>query len=135
MTGSDIEAMLQQAKLILYNEGKVAGNGLAVYQADNFSNALCQAIERIRTYGQTNVKQIVTCFVKMSEHNFKSVSGKEIVPFSFLDVSAEGQVLFDLKSEEATQFIDGLQNDYDKQLFLYMGIATNQYKLQSNEAE
>lgn len=135
MTGSDIEAMLQQAKLILYNEGNVAGNGLAVYQADNFSRALCQAIERIRTYGQTNVKQIVTCFVKMSEHNFKSVSGKEIVPFRFLDVSAEGQVLFDLKSEEATQFIDGLQNDYDKQLFLYMGIATNQYKLQSNEAE
>ena len=41
--------------------------------------------------------------------------------------SDESQPVFDLKSEQVTEFISNLDSDYDKQLFLYMGIATNQY--------
>lgn len=128
MTGSDIEAILQRAKLILYHAGETSKNDSPVYNVKAFRKAFCKAISETRTYGQTNAKQIVECFAKLSEYNFRSVSKHEIVPFRFLDMTSdESQPVFDLKSEQVTEFISNLDSDYDKQLFLYMGIATNQY--------
>ena len=106
---------------------------LVVYNVNTFRKAFCKAIAETRTYGQTNVRQIVECYTKLSEYNFRSVSSKEIVPFRFLDISSdEKQPIFDLKSEKVTEFISQLDSDYDRQLFLYMGIAINQY-IKKNE--
>lgn len=133
MTGSDIEAILQRAKLIMYNAGEISKNDLPVYGTNSFRKALGKAISELRTYGQTNVKQIVECYVKLSEYNFRSVSKREIVPFRFFDMAADkNRPLFDLKSEQANEFMSNLNADYDKQLFLYMGIAVNQYVERKN---
>ena len=133
MTGSDIEAILQRAKLIMYHTGETSKNDSPVYNVNTFRKAFCKAIVETRTYGQTNVRQIVECYTKLSEYNFRSVSSKEIVPFRFLDISSdEKQPIFDLKSEKVTEFISQLDSDYDRQLFLYMGIAINQY-IKKNE--
>ena len=133
MTGSDIEAILQRAKLIMYHTGETSKNDSPVYNVNTFRKAFCKAIAETRTYGQTNVRQIVECYTKLSEYNFRSVSSKEIVPFRFLDISSdEKQPIFDLKSEKVTEFISQLDSDYDRQLFLYMGIAINQY-IKKNE--
>lgn len=128
LTGSDIADIIQRAKLILYNTGKVAKGNTPIYQASAFCDALYAAIDEARTYGQTNAKQIVECYVKLSEYNFRSVSGKEIVPFRFLDLAAdENQPLFDLASDEVATYISSLSSEYDRQLFLYMGIGINQF--------
>lgn len=138
MTGSDIEAIIQQAKLIVYNEGGTSKDNSPVYNTINFRKAICKAIVETRTYGQTNTKQIVECFAQLSEYNFISVSDNEIVPFRFFDTSAEnGQPLFDLKSNNAKAHLNNMSHEYDKQMFIYMGIAINQYlqKEKSNSVE
>lgn len=134
MTGSDIEAIIQRAKLIMYNEGRISKKDLPVYQATNFREALHKAISETRTYAQTNTKQIAECFAQLSEYNFLSVSDNEIVPFRFFDTSVEqGEPLFDLKSNDAEEHISNLPTEYDKQLFIYIGIAVNQY-LKKNDS-
>lgn len=128
MTGSDIEAIIQRAKLIIYNKGLVSKNDMPVYNAKIFKEAIIEAISETRTYAQTNTKQIVECFAQLSEYNFVSVSQNEIVPFRFFDVSAEkDQPKFNLSSSDATEHINGMKQEYDKQLFIYIGIAVNQY--------
>lgn len=128
MTGSDIEAIIQRAKLIVYNEGKISKNVSPIYNTKIFREAICKAISETRTYGQTNAKQIVECFAQLSEYNFISVSRNEIVPFSFFDTSAEkNHLMFDLKSHDATKHIGNMSQKYDKQMFIYIGIAVNQY--------
>ena len=128
MTGSDIEAIIQRAKLIVYNEGKIPKNDMPIYNAKVFHEAICKAITETRTYAQTNTRQIVECFTQLSEYNFISVSGNEIVPFRFIDTYAEkDQCIFDLKSSEVTEHINKMSQEYDKQMFLHIGIAINQY--------
>lgn len=129
VTGSDIEAIIQCAKLNMYVGGMTsADDGSPVYNAAHFREALYRAFDETRTYGQTNARQIALCYAKMAENNFRPVSGSEIVPFRLFDQTAEnGQPLLDMKSEMARQHLDGMDNDYDRQLFLYMGIAVNQF--------
>lgn len=125
MTVSDTEAIIQRAKLIIYNEGKIPQNE---YNAKAFHEAIYKAITETRTYTQTNTRQIVECFTQLSEYNFISVSGNEIVPFRFINMYAEkDQFIFDLKSSEVTEHINNMSQEYDKQMFLHIGIAINQY--------
>jgi SpoVK/Ycf46/Vps4 family AAA+-type ATPase len=128
MTGSDIEAVIQRAKLIIYNNGQFSKKESPVFTASNFRRALHQALTETRTYSQTNAKQIAECFTKLSEYNFQPVSKNEIVPFYFYNSSVEpSQDPFELKSEKVAKHLCTLLTEYDRQLFLYIGISVNQY--------
>lgn len=128
MTGSDINAIIQRAKLILYNSGMFSKKDSPVFRASDYREALKTAISEMRAYSQTDAKKVFECYAQMAEKNFVSVSGNEIVPFCFFDSFADGDTpLFDIKSENAREHQSHLTSLYDKQLFLYVGIGVNQY--------
>lgn len=129
MTGSDIESIIQRAKLIVFNSHKISGTGSPIYPSDEFKKAIEQAITETRTYAQTNAKQIVECYAQLAEYNFVPVSGNEIVPFRFLNPSQDSsQPPFCLESEEVDKHLNKhLEHEYDRQLFMFVGIASNYY--------
>lgn len=135
MTGSDIEAIVERAKLILYNKvGALSKSSSCVYQTEDFRRALYQAIADIRTYAQTNARQVAECFVQLSEYNFHAVSEQVTVPFEYFDFTIdEEEEPFDLKSEKAEKYMNDLPSEYDRQLFLYIGLAVNQYMSKSKK--
>lgn len=135
MTGSDIEAIIERTKLIMYNRKSVNTNvSSCVYDLSDFRDALFEALAEIRTYGQTNARQVAECFAQLSEYNFHSVSLKEVIPFRFFDSNAEkNKPLFNLKSDLVKEHLSKLETEYDRQLFLYLGLAANQYLTRKSE--
>ena len=133
MTGSDIEAIVERAKLIMYYRGQTEQRrGHAVYSTAPFRDAICTAISEIKTYGQTNARNVANCYVQLSEHNFSPVSDEIVVPFDYLDITRleDDGLPFDLWSEGdngAVDYYRHLQTKYDQQLFCYVGMAVNQY--------
>lgn len=129
MTGSDIDAIIQRAKLELYHDHKTSKNSTeSIYGAGEFREALILALKETRTYGQTNARQIAECYAQLAEYNFIPVSGNEVAPFRFIETSPEEEVApFDLKSEESINHCNELKSEYDKQLFLFVGLAVNKY--------
>lgn len=137
MTGADIEAVINRAKLILYHEKKISPRSASyVYSKEAFRSALYQALSETRTYGQTNAKQIAECFALLSEYNFQPVSGNAVVPFDFFDPTVgSDKPMFNLQSEMAKIHMEKLNSEYDRQLFLYTGLSINQYLKKNRKTE
>lgn len=131
MTGSDIEAIIERAKLIMfYDNNANTRHSQYVYEENKFKAALLKAIDEIKTYGQTNARNVALCFSQLAEYNFTPVSERVIVPFEFYEIAnaEEGEKLpFDLTSEKATDYRNSLLTDYDREMFRYLGMAVNQY--------
>lgn len=131
MTGSDIEAIIERAKLIMFYENNAdTHHSQYVYGENKFKAALLKAIDEIKTYGQTNARNVALCFSRLAEYNFTPVSERVIVPFEFyemLDSENEEKLPFDLISEKAENYRNTLLTDYDREMFRYLGMAVNQY--------
>lgn len=131
MTGSDIEAIIERAKLIMFYENNAdAHHSQYVYGEHKFKAALLKAIDEIKTYGQTNARNVALCFSQLAEYNFTPVSEKVIVPFEFYEIAnaEDGEKLpFDLTSDKAKDYQNSLLTDYDREMFRYLGMAVNQY--------
>lgn len=131
MTGSDIEAIIERAKLIMFYENNAdTHNAQYVYGENKFKDALLKAIDEIKTYGQTNARNVALCFSRLAEYNFTPVSERVIVPFKFYEMpdrENEEKCPFDLTSEKAKDYRNSLLTDYDREMFRYLGMAVNQY--------
>lgn len=131
MTGSDIEAIIERAKLIMFHESNAnIHNSQYVYGENKFEVVLLKAIDEIKTYGQTNARNVALCFSQLAEYNFTPVSEKVIVPFEFYEIpnAEDGEKFpFDLTSEKARNYRNSLLTDYDREMFRYLGMAVNQY--------
>lgn len=133
MTGADITAIIQRAKLKMFNERGIDTKKSPVYDSNKFKEAMVAAIGEQKTYSQTNAKQVFECYAKLAENNFTPVSEQEIAPFQFFDPFAEGDSPFiNLEDNDVVGHYEDL-SEYDKQLFFYVAVGVNQYlKRQDN---
>lgn len=134
MTGADITAIIQRAKLKMFNEGEIDTKESPVYISENFKKAMVTAIGEQKTYSRTNAKKVFECYAKLAENNFTPVSEQEIAPFQFFDPFAKDDSPFiDLTDQTVIEHYGKLSNEYDRQLFFYVAVGVNQYlKRQDN---
>ncbi len=134
-TGADISSVIDKAKNIYINKG-YSSSGMFVFESEKYLECLRDAISETRTYGETNLDDIVRCFVQLKTNNFFSASSDIVMPFEGYDEiryslqrrrqqtgeSVEPE-LYSLADEH--QFIAG-KCIYDKQLYISIRNALNQ---------
>lgn len=133
-TGADIASLIEKAKNIYINEcGKNSGE--YVFDSEKFIECLKKAIMATRTYGETNLEDIVKCFVQLNKNNFFSATTDVVVPFDGYDEirynsqrrkRGEGEKiepeLYSLANEP--KFVKG-KCEYDRQLYISVRNALN----------
>lgn len=82
-TGADIESVLKMAKEIYLNDNcKFSDNA---YRRVEFEKCLRSAIEKTKTYGETNLYDIASCFACLAVNNFSQASNDCILPLEGYD--------------------------------------------------
>lgn len=116
VTGADIEAIIEGAKRRIYHSGT---KSTVVFTRNAFNEALKETISETRTYGETNLLDMVKCFVQLCKDNFSCVGEKEVIPFSNVD-------LFTDKEDEHfcwnANYLSSLCK-YDEQLYTCTGLV------------
>ena len=83
----------------------------------------------MRTYGETNLKDIARCFSQLSRNNFVSASENSIIPFTgyneFCFSQNKNGKLYDLGNQEGVWRVEHLQSQYDQQLYYVIRNAIN----------
>lgn len=112
-TGADISMIIKLAKFDLINGCTPCGqfSKIAVH------NAVRKVLDNFMPYGQTNLKDIVRCFLRLSINRFRCASESVIVNFEEFD------------SEKAEMSYDDnrYSDDYDKTLYTVVVGAINFY--------
>lgn len=125
-TGADIENVIKRAQE-LYILRKQGSGKEYVYETMRFTECLKAAIREIKTYGETDLEKIASCYAKMAYNNFSpaaegiKIAEKErisLMPFEGYDEyrKENGEyILYRLKEE--SKHVENLRNAYDKCLF------------------
>ncbi len=85
-TGSDIENVVKVAKEIYVLEAphrSVSGN--FVYDTELFKLCIEESLMQVRTYGETDLLNIASCYAGLAYNNFTPASGTDIMPISGYD--------------------------------------------------
>lgn len=130
--GADIEQLIAKAKTRYLHPKGVNPNkqmDTAVFDSSIFISCLKEVIKEMRTYGETNLRDIVRCFSLLAKNNFVRASEDELIPFEgyneFRYIKDKTLCLYDLGDEENTWLSKHLQCDYDKQLYYVIKNAIN----------
>lgn len=130
--GADIEQLIAKAKTRYLHPKGVNPNkqmDTAVFDSSIFISCLKEVIKEMRTYGETNLRDIVRCFSLLAKNNFVRASENELIPFEgyneFRYIKDKTLCLYDLGDEEYTWLSKHLQCDYDKQLYYVIKNAIN----------
>lgn len=116
ITGADIEAIIEGAKRAIYQPGT---KSTIVFNRQDFDEALHTTIKEIRTYGETNLIDMVKCFVQLCKDNFTNVGIKEVIPFSNVNLfTDEKEKHFQWNSKQLSELCF-----YDKQLYICTGLV------------
>ena len=121
MTGADISALIKEAKFLIRPLGYSDTIQTVIYGEYQMKNAVEQMM-RSRTfkpYGETNLKDIVRCFLKLHENEFVPASGTCILDFERYD---EDKCIY--RHNPAS---DRWPNPYDQVLYYTIVGAINQY--------
>lgn len=121
MTGADISALIKEAKFLIRPIGNSNTIQTVIYGEYQMKNAVEQMM-RSRTfkpYGETNLKDIVRCFLKLHENEFVPASGTCILDFERYD---EDKCIY--RHDPAS---DNWTNPYDQVLYYTIVGAINQY--------
>ena len=121
MTGADISALIKEAKFLIRPLGNSDTIQTVIYGEYQMKNAVEQMM-RSRTfkpYGETNLKDIVRCFLKLHENEFVPASGTCILDFERYD---EDKCIY--RHNPAS---DRWPNPYDQVLYYTIVGAINQY--------
>lgn len=118
VTGADIEAIIEGAKRLVFRPGT---RPAVVFTCKDFDGALHKTISETRTYGETNLIDMVKCFVQLCKDNFVNVGDekKEVIPFNHVD-------LFTDKEDKHFCWDSGHLSslcEYDKQLYTCTGLV------------
>ncbi len=133
-TGADIAQLIKMAKsqyIYEYNED----DGDAVFDSNNFEICLRKAIQRLKTFGETDLESIAKCYAQLAINNFNSAASKFILPFEgydYLDYKTNDKqdkvYLYNLnrvsENNEAEHY-KKLTNNYDKCLFIIVRNTIN----------
>lgn len=121
LTGADISAIVKEAKFRVYSDGKTNTTNGCVYGAKEMSEAIKKVIRKFKPYGETNLKSIVRCFLKLYENVFESASSVVKPP-----LEVEGK-LYENEFESASgQCIINFEN-YDEDRHCYIPKKEEQY--------
>lgn len=121
MTGADISALIKEAKFRIYPEPK-DNNSAIIYNENNMETAVRNILKEgnYKPYGETNLKDIVKCFLKLHENEFVPAGGNCIVDFNCYDTD---KCLYIHDPESAKEW----ENVYDKVLYYTIVGAINHY--------
>jgi len=134
-TGADIASVIEKAKNLYINDyGRTKGE--YVFDSKRFIECLKKSVVATRTYGETNLDDIVKSFVQMEKNNFFSATTDEVIPFDGYDEvrynsekhkRSEGKEKEEpklYKLDEERKFIYG-KCVYDKLLYISVRNAIN----------
>lgn len=87
LTGADISALVKEAKFWIQPKPIVKNVPLVIYSKENMTKAVRQILGKgsFKPYGETNLKDIAKCFVKLYENQFVPASGRCILDFDRFD--------------------------------------------------
>lgn len=130
--GADIEQLIAKAKTRYLHPKDVCQKqqgDFAVFDSSRFIICLREALKEMRTYGETNLKDIARCFSQLSRNNFVSASENSIIPFTgyneFCFSQNKNGKLYDLGNQEGVWRVEHLQSQYDQQLYYVIRNAIN----------
>ena len=121
LTGADISALIREAKFAVHSVPSL-GTESTVYAEGPMLNAV-RAIMRSRgfkPYGETNLADIVACFLKLQENEFVAASSDCIIDFDRYD--ADNALYCHTEGDE-----DKLIEPYDRVLYYTIVGAINHY--------
>ena len=119
-TGADISMVVKLAKFRLLKQFKGTASN---FQKELVLNTVTAVLADFMPYGQTNLKDIASCFVLLSRNRFKSASSSSVINFD--DYNVENSEM----RYEANRYAD----DYDKALYAAVVGAINFYANKKNE--
>ena len=119
-TGADISMVVKLVKFRLLKQFKGTASN---FQKELVLNTVTAVLADFMPYGQTNLKDIASCFVLLSRNRFKSASSSSVINFD--DYNVENSEM----KYEAHRYAD----DYDKALYAAVVGAINFYANKKNE--
>ena len=133
-TGADIASLIEKAKNIYINNCAKTSKAY-VFDSDNFIGCLKEAIKETRTYGETNLEDIVKCFVQLKRNNFFSATMDIVIPYDGYDeIRYNSQCRKRSEGEKIEPELYRLDNEsmfikskceYDRQLYISVRNALN----------
>jgi len=87
LTGADISALIKEAKFRIHPSPNLSSRSAVIYEDENMKKAVESILQgsEFKPYGETNLKDIVKCFIKLHENEFVSASGDCILDFEQYD--------------------------------------------------
>ena len=121
MTGADISALIKEAKFRICNDPKIASTTV-IYDENNMRRAVVSILKKgdYKPYGETNLKDIVKCFLKLHENEFVPAGGQCILDFDCYDTD-RNLYIHDSACDEKWK------NNYDRVLYYTIVGAINHY--------
>lgn len=122
LTGADIESLIEMAKKNLYyqyckdNDSEDTHVAHLVYRRQLFKKEIEDCLDSIRSYGETNMRDIASCFIQLARESFYP-AGNSLFPTSLVDF--EANTLKELKvplSKYDTHFYDRLKKYVSEEL-------------------
>lgn len=122
MTGADISSLLREAKFIIHPKPIMSNIPSVIYDEPQMRNAVRTIMKSndFKPYGETNLKDIVKCFIKLHENEFIPAGGKCILDFDCFDKDRKIYIHEPRTAEVWT-------NTYDKVLYNTLVGAINYY--------
>lgn len=84
LTGADISAIIKETKFLIMNSAQTR-DASVIISAKDMETKVKDVLKKFKPYGETNLKSIVKCFMKLYENEFESASGKCILNFDKFD--------------------------------------------------
>lgn len=130
LTGADISALIREAKFSIHSSPLISDLPSVIYGETQMNNAVRSIMQgsSFKPYGETNLKDIVKCFLKLHENEFVAASGDCILDFDCYD---DDKKLY----HHSTNSINKRKNDYDKVLYYTIVGAINHYSKELNMNE
>ena len=121
MTGADISAVIREAKFRIHPAPISSSFPAVLYEERQMLNAVRNILnsDDFKPYGETNLKDIVKCFINLYENEFVPASGKCILNFNDYDS--------DKMAYRHHQDLDSFKNHYDVILYCTVVGAINHY--------
>lgn len=122
MTGADISALIKEAKFRIQSQPMTSNIPSTIYNQIQMNNAVREIMKsnNFKPYGETNLKDIAKCFLKLHENEFEPASGQCILDFDCYD---NDKHIYIHDSSIAKEW----SNNYDRVLYYTLVGAINHY--------
>lgn len=121
MTGADISSLIKEAKFRICPKPQ-ENDDAVIYSEQHLTNAVRTILRTgdFKPYGETNLKDIVACFLKLHENQFIPASGQCILDFECYDAD---RCIYVHNPHTAKHW----ENTYDQVLYYTLVGAINHY--------